>query len=102
MTYQFKVQAKNSYGLSAYSSVKSVLTAQKPDDPSAPITEIDGTYVKVFWDEPFNGGYAISSYTIKLMQVDGISYSQDLTNCNGASVSVVSSLLCYIPVTTLM
>lgn len=47
VNYHFKVQARNSFGLSDYSTEKIVLTAQKPDDPQAPFTSMEGNYVKI-------------------------------------------------------
>jgi hypothetical protein len=38
ITYSFKIQSRNSYGTSSYSTAKSILAAQKPDVPSIPTT----------------------------------------------------------------
>jgi len=38
LVYQFKVEARNAYGYSVYSDTVIILTAQAPDQPSAPIT----------------------------------------------------------------
>lgn len=33
VTYQFRVQARNGYGISAFSNTKAILAAQRPDTP---------------------------------------------------------------------
>jgi hypothetical protein len=101
ITYTFKVQSKNSFGTSAYSSTKSVLAAQLPDTPIAPTTSISGSHVLIAWALPFTGGSVITSYTIKIRLVDGISFTTDLANCNGASAAIISTRTCMVPVTTL-
>jgi len=52
---------------------------------------VESNYVKVQWYEPFTGGYPITAYTVKIRFFDGISYTQDLTNCNGASSTVITT-----------
>jgi hypothetical protein len=61
-TYSFKVQSRNSVGLSLESAVLSVLAAQPPDQPSAPVTSFSGTSVTVTWTAPDNAGSVITSY----------------------------------------
>jgi len=38
VTYQFKIEARNSYGFSVYSDILTLLCAYKPEAPSAPTT----------------------------------------------------------------
>ena len=56
--------------------------------------------MRIFWDEPFTGGSAITGYIINIRMSDGISYAQDLVDCNGANSQIVSTRQCIIPVTT--
>lgn len=42
INYMFKIQARNAYGLSSASTALTVLTAQKPDNPEAPFTIVEG------------------------------------------------------------
>lgn len=48
-TYTFKVQARNLYGDSAFSTTKSVLAAQKPDIVINVATEVTGSTVTFIW-----------------------------------------------------
>jgi hypothetical protein len=73
-TYNFKVQAKNGYGLSAYSNIATILAAQRPDTPAAPTTAVSGANVVISWTQPFTGGSAITSYVILVRLFDSISY----------------------------
>jgi hypothetical protein len=42
VTYQFKIEARNSYGHSVYSEVLTLLCAFKPEAPIAPTTSNTG------------------------------------------------------------
>jgi hypothetical protein len=101
ITYSFKVQSRNQFGLSPYSTPVSILTAQKPDVPSAPTTAIDGTYVKISWDVPFTGGSPISAYVVKIRLHDEISFTTELASCNGANPTIISQKYCRVPISTL-
>lgn len=83
-TYQFKVQARNIYGYSDYSSIVSILAGQIPDKPVAPVTTWIRDFVIISWIAPDNGGSWISSYTIYVMQSDTVTYSTELNNCDGS------------------
>jgi hypothetical protein len=65
-TYTFKVQARNSVGLSAFSTSLAILTATVPGKPTSVSTSISGSNVLVSWATPDDGSAAITSYTIKL------------------------------------
>jgi hypothetical protein len=98
LTYQFKVKARNSYGFSlTYSSIVSILTAQPPAQPSAPVTTWSPDDVVVTWTAPDDGGSPITGYTVSILQSDA-DYSVDLTNCDMSSSTAVT---CTIPVTAL-
>jgi hypothetical protein len=57
--------------------------------------------VLVSWTAPYNGGVAISSYTIWFLQSDGTTYSTELTNCNGNNNGIVSAASCLVPISVL-
>jgi titin len=59
LVYQFKVEARNAYGFSVYSDTVSILTAQVPDQPSAPTTSRSGDSIIVTWSAPNSGGSPI-------------------------------------------
>ncbi len=67
LTYQFKVEARNAYGYSAYSNTVSVLTAQVPAQPVAPITTWSPDNVIVAWTAPDNGGSPITGYLVSFI-----------------------------------
>jgi hypothetical protein len=61
-TYEFKVEAQNSYGYSAFSSTTSLLCAYIPDPPLVITTSNTNNYVTVTWDDPIANGFAIHAY----------------------------------------
>jgi hypothetical protein len=97
--YTFKVQARNAIGLGAMSSEVLIRASAIPAVPSAPTTTVvSNTDVTISWSAPDNGGSVIESYTIKVRQIDGQTYSTSLANCNGSLASVLSALTCTIPI----
>jgi hypothetical protein len=96
-TYSFRIEARNTYGYSAYSSEVSVLAAAVPSTPSAPSTAMSGTNVIISWTLPLENGSSVSSYTVTIRQSDGSTYSIESTYCNGSSSSVVTARSCTIP-----
>lgn len=68
-TYWYKIVARNYLGLSEmYSTPVSVWTAQAPEKPAAPTTEIVDVYVKIQWTEPIVNNMPITGYKV-LLQV---------------------------------
>jgi hypothetical protein len=64
VTYQFKVESRNSYGFSVYSSSISLLCAFKPEAPLTITTSNSGNQVRISWSSPTTNGYPISAYKI--------------------------------------
>ena len=95
--YQFKVEARNEFGYSQFSETVAILAAQVPDKPAAPTTVFDRTTVQVSWTAPFNQGSTITGYRVYFQESDGVSFSEDLTDCNRLSVV---TLTCTVPVST--
>jgi len=58
-TYQFKVEARNSYGYSSYSLSRSILCATFPSTPIAPVTSVSVNNVIVTLTPPASNGLAI-------------------------------------------
>jgi hypothetical protein len=100
-SYAFRVDARNSVGWSAYSNEVDILAAQAPDQPAAPSTYVDGDNVIITWLAPNNRGSPITSYTIKFVQYDGVSYAEELTSCDGTDPVVVQNLDCAVPISAL-
>ena len=100
-TYTFKVQARNAYGLSPFSSEVSVLAAEIPAPPSTPVTTISGSSVQITWTIPSAGGSAITSLVILIRHSDGVNFSTEPIDCDGKSSTIVLSNTCSIPISTL-
>ena len=96
--YQYKVRSRNAFGFSEFSEPVSILAAEVPNKPDAPTTTFDRTVVKVDWIEPFDQGSPITGYRILVRKSDGVSYAEDLTDCNRLALPTVT---CTIPVITL-
>jgi hypothetical protein len=62
VTYKFKVQARNEFGLSDYSSEVLILAAQLPDTPDAPTTLVVNSNVHITWVAPNDQGIEIQGY----------------------------------------
>jgi hypothetical protein len=99
-TYEFKVEARNSYGYSAYSTMNSILCATLPSTPVAPVTSVVASNVIVTLTPPTDNGLAITSYTVYLLNSAGV-WAQELTYCDGTDLTIVSSASCTIPLDTL-
>jgi len=62
--------ARNAYGFSVFSDTISILTAQKPAQPSPPTTLWIPDDVIITWTAPDNGGSAITGYIVTIKQND--------------------------------
>jgi hypothetical protein len=97
--YAFKVEARNLVGHSVESSSISIRAAGVPYTPAAPTTTQNGVNVDIAWTAPFDGGSALTTYTITIRQSDGSTFTVDSTNCDGSDVSATT---CSVPIATLM
>jgi hypothetical protein len=100
-TYSFKVQSRNSYGLSSYSNAASILCAFVPDTPVAPSSTVLGSNAIISWTVPANNGSPITTYTVTIRN-SANSYITDLNNCNGGQAEIVAAASCTIPLATLI
>lgn len=64
--YSFKVEARNVIGFSSESASVSIRSAAIPDTPSAPTSTVNESNVDITWTAPYDGGSAITSYTITI------------------------------------
>jgi len=55
-TYTFKVEARNSYGISSASAPKSILCTAVPFAPSVPTSTVVGNEVVLSWNAPVSNG----------------------------------------------
>jgi hypothetical protein len=95
-TYKFKVQSRNSVGYSPFSNEVSILAAQVPSTPEAPLTILSGTSVIISWLVPYNGGSTITSYTITIRESDGVTFSEDATSCDGSDPTIMAQKRCVV------
>jgi hypothetical protein len=92
--YTFQVEARNSVGYSLPSSTVSILCAQPPDQPEAPVTQEMTSNIIITWNLPWDGGSEILSYIIVIQHKDGTSYSEDTVNCNGSEAQKIAMRTC--------
>jgi hypothetical protein len=64
----------------------------------APTTTFDRTTVVITWTEPFNQGSDITGYEIHIQESDGVTFTEELTDCNRLTSA---TLTCTVPVITL-
>ena len=67
LTYNFKVQALNSFGLSVYSDTLTIVAGFKPEKPSSPTTTNTASNILLQWTEPVDNGSPITSYRITIV-----------------------------------
>lgn len=99
--YQIKVQSRNEFGLSDYSSEIVVLVAQIPDQPTNIATTISGDNVMISWDVPNDRGSPLLSYIVYIRKSDGTTFDIDMTNCDGSDPTILANAECYVPISTL-
>ena len=100
-SYEFTVEAQNAQGYSDPSSLVQFLHALPPSQPSAPSVSIANSEVTVSMTYPTDNGDTVSSYTIYFRHSDGTSFSEETTNCNGTSSTIVSARTCTVPLSVL-
>jgi hypothetical protein len=64
VTYEFRVEARNSYNYGAPSAEIVLLAAFKPEAPGQPQTDTINHQVQVSWPEPVDNGSPILGYKI--------------------------------------
>jgi hypothetical protein len=101
VTYLYKVRAKNQHGAGLFSSEVTALAAQVPDAPAAPTTTQIATGVQVSWTAPADQHQSITAYTVVISDSAG-TFAEDTTLCDGSGASVLASLYCIIPISSLM
>jgi hypothetical protein len=102
VVYEFKVRSRNSYGYSEFSVSLSLLCAFKPEPPLTITTTNANELVTVAWDEPVNNGYAVHAYKFFFLQKDGVTFTEESTDCDGTNPQTVASRQCQIALATLV
>jgi hypothetical protein len=101
-TYDFKIEAKNEYGYSTYSSTLSLLAAHIPAVPTGVVTEIVGSSVKVQWSLSTTNGSPITAYKVFVKQSGSSTYTLESGDCDGTDATVISNSYCNINISTLL
>jgi hypothetical protein len=99
--YKFKVQARSEYGYSLETEELTVLAAEGPEKPDVPSTAVSGANVVFSWTAPADNGSPIIAYQVMIRHVDGITYGEDLTYCDGSENSIMTAAQCSVPINTL-
>ena len=89
-SYEFQLRAENSAGWSAYSNTYTATTASAPSAIAFAYSDIsissDGQSVTLTWDEPANGGSAITGYQYRYKRRFG-SWTTRTTTSRTATIS---------------
>jgi len=88
-------------GYSLASAAFAVIAATVPDQPAAPVTSFVNDRVQITWTLPSDGGSAINRYTVKVRQADGVTFSETGAYCDGATLTVINTRTCLIPISVL-
>lgn len=96
LNYQFKVEARNSYGFSAYSDTLQLLCAFKPEAPLTVTTTNLNDKVVVDWAEPVSNGSPITAYKVYIANEAGNEFSQESADCDGTSAAVIAARQCEV------
>jgi hypothetical protein len=97
------VQARSVYeDLSLYSDAVTILAAQEPAQPLAPVTTVEGPnehgdHVIFTWIAPDYMGSAITGYHLEIRHYDSVTFSQELTHCDATREPIPSALQCMVP-----
>ncbi len=75
VTYEFKIESRNSYGYSTYSSSISLLCAYVPDPPATVSSSNLADKVIITWSSPITNGSPITAYKIYIRQTDQSTYT---------------------------
>lgn len=73
-TYEFRVESRNSYSYSTFSSVLQLFCAFKPEPPLVVTTTNSNDLVKLEWSAPETNGGVITLYKIYIHNVAADSY----------------------------
>jgi hypothetical protein len=99
--YKFKVQARNAVGFGAFSSEVVIRAAKVPEMPISVQTSVELSSVVISWTPDYDGGSPIIAYQIVIRESDGLTFTEDASNCDGSSAQVVVDLECTVPISVL-
>ena len=96
VTYEFKIESRNSYGFSAHSETITLLCAFKPDPPTTLSTTNTDEFVTISWNDPVANGSPITAYRVFIEEKDTGVFTQETISCDPTSNLVVSSRQCVV------
>jgi hypothetical protein len=107
--YSFTVKARNSIGYSDASVSVTILSANKPAAPSAPVLTpaIALTVIVIDWMPPTDDqvslyGAVITNYHVFVLQSDGVTYTEVNSDCPSNNAELISNTQCTVQVSTLV
>ena len=89
VTYEFKIESRNSYGYSGYSETTTLLCAFKPDPPLTLFTANTNELVTITWDEPIANGSPITAYKVLVQEKISGAFTQEAVDCDGTIADIV-------------
>lgn len=102
VTYDFKVEARNSHGHGAFSDTITLLNAFKPEAPITISTTISGPNVIIQWSDPVDNGSPITGYRIHIRENGSTVYTQESVECDGTNADVIANRQCIVSLFTLI
>jgi hypothetical protein len=99
-TYEFKVESRNSYGYSAFSSTETLLCAFIADPPTTVTTANSNEKVTITWNDPIANGSPITAYKIYIIDSTSV-YVEESIECDGTSSTVIINRECQVALSTL-
>jgi hypothetical protein len=100
-TYEFKIESRNSYGYSTYSTIVTLLCAFIADAPVTVTTANVNELVSISWSEPITNGSPITTYRIYVQENGSTTFTEETVECVGTDSIVMSSRKCSISLVTL-
>jgi hypothetical protein len=83
--YKFRVRAENVHGFGDYSDEVVIRADDKPSKMNAVSTVVNGLNVVITWAyPPTDNGSAVTKYKVLIQESDGVTFTEDTTNCDGS------------------
>lgn len=102
-TYEFKVESRNQYDYSEYSSTLTILSAYIAAVPDSVVTTIEGSSVKVAWSLSTDNGAPVTEYKVYIKEMDtDTTFIQENVDCVGTDSTVISNKYCHVTIATLI
>lgn len=89
-TYEFTVEARNSYSYSPVSDELALLCAFISEPPATVTTSNVNDLVKLSWAYPVTNGSPITGYRFFIRESDVLTYTEETVECDGTDSSVIT------------